>query len=360
MSGLNRYTEGLLSELLLRKDVIAYTSLPEFSPLHKPQVGLVPQLLSRPGTKGNFTRLLWYQTILPFVIQQQKTSLFYSPVPEGMLFPMCRQIVTIADLVAILFPESVPVQQYYFRYVIPRLIKASTAIVAISEATKRDVEHYYAPNKPIHVVYPSYDSAIFRPVSQLDAQQVKQKYGLEHFVLSVGEMRPYKNIRRLIEAFARISLPNLKLAIVGKTNKLDPDITKLPTQLGIVDRVKFLDYVPDQDLAALYSAAQLFVFPSLYEGFGIPLLEAMACGCPIVSSDSSSLPEVAGNAAVYCQPTDVDSIAQKICEVAGNEELRQSLVCIGMERVKNFTYKNSANKVIEICNEVLESFRPLN
>jgi len=355
-SGLNRYVEGLLRELISHQDVEAYTSVSEYYSLYNAKVRLVPDFLSKPGTKANLTRFLWYQTVLPFVLRKQRTNLFYSPVPEGMLFPVCKQIVTIADLVAVLFPEYMPVQKHYFRYVLPRLLTASTAIFAISEATKRDVEKYYAPiNKPIHVIYPSYERNIFYPISKIDAQPVKDKYGLDQFVLSVGEMRPYKNIRRLIEAFSRITIPELKLAIVGKINKLDPSIINLPAQLGITDKVRFLDYVSDHDLAALYSSARLFVFPSLYEGFGIPLLEAMACGCPIVASNTSSLPEVAGDAAIYCDPNNTDSIAQSIYQVVNNEELQRSLKTIGTEQVKHFTYEVSANKVIKICNEIFET-----
>jgi glycosyltransferase involved in cell wall biosynthesis len=355
-SGLNRYVEGLLRELLLQPNTTAYTSLTELQASYNSQVNLVSHSLSQPGTKANFRRFLWYQTKLPLLLRQQKADLFYSPVPEGMLFPVCKQIVTVADLVAVLFPEFMPVQKYYFRYILPRLLKASTAIVTISEATKRDVERHYAPvDKPIHVVYPSYDEQTFFARQSWEVEAVKDKYGLDQFILSVGEMRPYKNIRRLIEAFSRVEAPQIKLAIVGKVNKLDPEIMQLPATLGITEKVKFLNYVSDQDLAALYSSARLFIFPSLYEGFGIPLLEAMACKCPIIASDSSSLPEVAGDAAIYCNPTDIDNIAQKIHDLSSNEVLRQSLITNGTERVKDFTYKISADKVRQICNEVKEA-----
>ncbi len=356
-SGLNRYVEGLVTELLPKQNVTAYTSIHEFKSLYT-KVNLVPPSLSEPSTKANFRRFLWYQTSLPLLLAQQNADLFYSPVPEGMLFPVCKQIITVADLVAVLFPEFMPVQKYYFRYILPRLLKVSTAVVAISEATKRDVEHHYAPmDKPIHVVYPSYDEQTFFARQLWEAEAVKNKYGLDQFILSVGEMRPYKNIRRLIEAFSRLEAPQLKLAIVGKVNKLDPGIMQLPATLGITEKVKFLDYVSDHDLAALYSSARLFIFPSLYEGFGIPLLEAMACKCPIISSNSSSLPEVAGDAAIYFDPTNVDDIAKKIRDVSSNEVLRQSLIAIGAERVKSFTYKISADKVMKLYNEIAEPFK---
>jgi glycosyltransferase involved in cell wall biosynthesis len=160
------------------------------------------------------------------------------------------------------------------------------------------------------------------------------------YLLCVGETRPYKNIRRAIEAFARViatgDRPDLTLAIVGTLNRLDTHLADLPQQLGIVDRVQFLGRVSDADLANLYRSAAAFLFPSLYEGFGIPPLEAMACGCPTIVARSASLPEVCGTAAHYVDPLNVEDIAAGIVRVTGDRSYAQRLQQAGLEQVKQF------------------------
>ncbi len=352
MDGLNRYTGELLHEFMSKqKDFIAYTALPEIQTRFGENVKLVPKVLNEYGFKGNLFRLLWHQANLRASLESESISVFYSPVPEGMLYPVCKQIITVHDILPLLFTEVYPRIKYYFRFILPRLIKASNAVIVDSKSTKKDIEkHYNISDKPIHVIYPGYGDNVFRPTSVELVKNTTEKYGLQEYILCVGETRPYKNIRRLIKAFARVPLPSLKLAIVGKLNRLDKDLLGLPQQLGIPDKVKFLGYVPDEDLAALYGGAGAFVFPSLYEGFGIPPLEAMACGCPVVVSDAASLPEVCGDAACYVDPYDTDSIAEGIYKVIVDADLGESLRNKGLERVKAFSYRKTADEIMKIIN----------
>lgn len=353
--GLNRYTRAVLKgSIETSRELLVYTAETEIDLLERYPISRIESKEIACNTfRGNLSRLWWHQTALPRSIQRDNISLFYSPVPEGMLFPACPQVITIHDLLPIFFPETYPRIKYYFKYVLPQLIKASTAIITVSEYTKKDVQRYFdCGDCPIHVVYQPYRSDLFKPIDRIQQERVKQTYNLDRFVLCVGETRPYKNIRRLIEVFSQLKLPDLKLAIVGKINKMDETITRLPQQLGIDDRVRFLGFVPDKDLAALYSAAEAFIFPSLYEGFGIPPLEAMACGCPTIVSRVASLPEVCGCAAYYVDPLDVNSIAEGISQVLQNDRIKKYLKVQGLEQAQKFQKNDLGDRIFKSLQDI--------
>lgn len=327
--------------------------------------------------QGNLTRLLWHQIALPGLLKRQTRStaevtnggsqipLFYSPVPEGMLSPVCPQIVTVHDLLPLKFPEVYPRVKYYFRWILPRLLRVSQTIVVSSENTRRDLHHYWPDIRTPSIVLPiPYRADLFYPGNLTNSNNSSDPRKLQGtdtlaklsptpptpahpnlssltpYLLCVGETRPYKNIRRAIEAFARVittgDRPALILAIVGTLNRLDTHIANLPQQLGIADRVRFLGRVSDEELADLYRGAAAFLFPSLYEGFGIPPLEAMACGCPTIVARASSLPEVCGTATHYVDPLSVDDIAAGIVRVTGDRAYAQHLRQAGLEQIKQF------------------------
>ncbi|MGB6169002.1 MAG: glycosyltransferase family 1 protein [Geitlerinemataceae cyanobacterium] len=349
--GLNRYTREVLKGTIdTTGEFLVYTAETEIEQSQYDRISRIKnKTIARNDFRGNLSRLWWHQTALPRSLQRENVSLFYSPVPEGMLFPVCPQIITIHDLLPTFFPETYPRIKYYFQYILPQLIKSSTAIITVSEHTKKDIQRFFdCRERPIHVVYQPYRSDIFKPIAIDDRDRVKKIYNLDRFVLSVGETRPYKNIRRLIEAFSKIKVPDLTLAIVGKINKMDETIAQFPQQLGIDDRVRFLGFVPDSELAALYSSAQAFVFPSLYEGFGIPPLEAMACGCPTLVSQVASLPEVCGCAAYYIDPLDVNSIAEGISQVVYDDRLENYLKVKGLEQAKKFQNNDLGDRILKI------------
>ena len=338
-SGLNRYTNQFLESMAQTSiQWTCYASSQRVKHLFGQEVRVIAdEGLAQGNSTANLRRLVWYQTRLRALLREVRPALFYSPVAEGMIAPPCPQVITIHDVIPLRYPEIHSRLKYYFRYVLPRIIDASQSIVFNSEATKADVQQYYTcENKPIHVVYPTYNEDVFCRVESWRVEAARIRYGLSDYVLSVGETRPYKNIRRLIEAFARLQSTALCLAIVGKINQKDKALESYPRELGVGARVKFLGYVPDEDLAALYNGAHAFVFPSLYEGFGLPLVEAMACGCPVVASNVASIPEVCGTSAVYVNPTSVESIAAGIQRVASNDSMRSSLRQSGLKRVRRF------------------------
>ena len=351
--GLNRYTA---------ETIAALTDLPQLR-VFSGDRALCQQFVGRServplaeihqnNLRGNLTRLLWHQLGLPRRLNHKHLSpghrdlhpspLFYSPVPEGMLRPVCPQIVTVHDLLPLEFPAVYPRVKYYFRWILPRLLRASQTVVVSSDNTRRDLQRYWPDMQTPSVVLPiPYRTDLFYvPEPACRPARHNQIAALTPYVLCVGETRPYKNMRRAIEAFARVAATDrhseLTLAIVGQLNRLDTDIVDLPQQLGIVDRVQFLGRVSDLELADLYRGAAAFLFPSLYEGFGIPPLEAMACGCPTIVARASSLPEVCGQATHYVDPLSVEDIAAGIARVTGDRDYAAQLRQAGLQRVKQF------------------------
>jgi glycosyltransferase involved in cell wall biosynthesis len=303
------------------------------------------------GSRGNLERLLWAQTVLPARLMRDKAKAVFSPIDEGMFFPFIPQVITCWDIIALLYPDSAPRRRYYYRYIMPRVLRGCKAIICGSENTLKDIRREYRlDSKPMHVVYPSIDRQIFHPVRNPSAQY---KFGLQKFVLYVGDMRPYKNLQRAIAAFSKANLPNHKFVIVGKKdNNFYPQVRQYAAELEMEDRVIFTGYLPTELLPQMYSAADVFVFPSLYEGFGLPPLEAMACGTPVVAAKASSIPEACGDAAFYVDPHQVDSIAKGLYEAVNNGDLRQKLIEKGYQRVRMFSWSDSADKVLQVMDDI--------
>lgn len=351
--GLNRYVGELLNDYRDGDRFCFYTSDSSLVRADSPQFQILPHsTLYRNDFKNNLRRLVWHQIGLPFSILKQKQRLFYSPVFEGMLVPVCPQIITIHDILPIRFPDVYPRIKYYFKFILPQLIRASDAIITTSNYTKKEIlDHYNCHNTPIHVVYQGYREDIFN----LNSDDLENPLHRSEtpFILCVGETRPYKNLRRLIEAFSRANCPNLELRIVGNLNKCDRPLLDYPQELGCSERVKFLGFVPDDALADLYHRAIAFAFPSLYEGFGIPPLEAMACGCPVLASNQTAIPEVCGEAAFYVNPYDIDDIAQGIVQLVNNSQLRQQLRQRGQHQVQSFRAHQMGDRILNILDHYL-------
>jgi len=358
LSGLGVYAVNLLKELAkLHDDLVVYTSYPEVCGIDLTKVRRISRRVQPSlGRKGHFQRLIWTQTALPLRLLADKASLLLSPLPEGMLLPAVPQVVTVLDMIPLHFPEEYPRQQYYFRYHVPRILKKSRRIVTISENTKHDIMTFYGiePEK-IYVIQPGFEKSRYR--LGINSESVKMKYGLTDYLLYVGNLLAHKNLRRLLRAFSLIArkMP-YKLVIAGyKDPRYYPELEAEVEALGHAEKVLFLNYVSADELTALYAGAKAFILLSLYEGFGFPPLEAMACGCPVVVSNVASLPEVCGDAAYYIDPHDVESIAQGIHRVLTDESLKQGLIKKGLERVKLFSWEQSAREHIKIFEEVLSS-----
>lgn len=237
--------------------------------------------------------------------------------------------------------------------------RAATHVIAVSESTKRDLREKLGINpEKITVVYEGVDQNKFKVQSEkCKIDEVTRNYGIEgEYLLFVGTIQPRKNLVRLIEAFQE-SLNSQKsptsLIIAGKKGWLSSEIYRAPKRCGVEDKVKFLGFVPTDDIVLLMNGARALVFPSLYEGFGLPVLEALACGCPVVTSNLSSLPEVVGEVGFLVDPYRVDDIARGIREVlAMDEHKRGELIQGGLQRVKQFTWERCARETLEVLEKV--------
>jgi glycosyltransferase involved in cell wall biosynthesis len=355
-TGLGVYTYELVQELLrIKRNVVVYSSSINLKRQNPDMVSLVTSRTSPSlGFKGHLVRLIWQQTALPNNLKRRGITLLHSTVPEGMLYPSMKQIITVHDIIPARYPELHPKMKYYYYHALPIILKNSSAVVCVSENTRRDVVEYYRlTDKPIYVINEGFNGHTFYPRRMGHAQK---PYGLTNYLLYVGDMRPYKNLERALEAFARLNLKDVKFVIGGKKDpKFYPRIEKKTIELYLKDRVLFSGYVPDADLPRLYSESKALVFPSLYEGFGLPPLEAMACACPVVASNVASLPEVCGDAAYYVDPYNVESIAEGMYKVLNDEALRQRMIQKGLERAKLFSWEKSANEHLKVFEEVLAS-----
>ena len=354
-SGLGVYTINVLRELAkLHDELVIYTSCPEVCGVTSTKFRRISHRV-RPsyGRPGHITRMAWIQTSLPFRLLADKISLLFSPLPEGMLFSLIPQIVVVHDLIPLHFPESLPRQCLYYRYFVPFLLRRSQAIVAVSENTKKDIVAMYGiePSK-VRVVPNGLDASHFRV--GIDVSTVKRKYELAPYLLYVGNILPHKNLRRLLQAFASIAKKvSHKLVIVGKKDyRYHPALEAEAKALGIEERVFFLDYVPSEELPALYAGAEAFILSSLYEGFGLPVLEAMACGTPVIASRVGALPEVAAAAAVLIDPHDVQGMASAMAAVLGDPTMREAMRQKGLEQAQRFSWERTALLTLDIIREV--------
>lgn len=295
---------------------------------------------------------LWTQFGLALQTFKDPLDVLFVPAHTLPLIrkPGLKTVVTVHDLGAEFLPGTHQLKQrLYLNLMTHYQLKSATHIIAVSEATKQDlIKKVGIPKDKITVVYEGYNQELYRPIKGNKLSQTLKHYKLEpqNYFLFVGTIQPRKNLERLIRAYAKTNVKALVLA--GGKGWLSEDIYKLPKQLGIEDHVKFLGYVPDKDLPALYSGAIAFLFPSLFEGFGLPILEAFSCGCPVLTSNTSSLPEVAGNAALLVDPYSIEEIAQGILSLTINHKLRTRLAKLGLEQVKNFSWQKAAEKTLEV------------
>lgn len=277
-----------------------------------------------------------------------KYDLVYSPTSHGSFF-LNNQIITVHDLISLHFPNQYKLQYYYFKYFMPILLKKAKKVIAISQSTKNDLLKFYdLTEDKIKVIYNGFNPQKFQ-YKENAKDFIYKKYGLNDFLLTVGSSYPHKNISRLIEAY--ISLPNdivnkYKLVITGYPSKYQQNL--LYKYCDYSKNIFFLGYVENKDLAYLYSASELFVYPSLYEGFGFPPLEAMSCECPVVVSNLSSLPEVCGEAAEYINPYDSKSIAKGIQNVFYDKNYRELLVKKGIKQVQKFNWEKTVQQIANL------------
>ncbi len=295
------------------------------------------------------------QIHIPWLLMRERPDVYHAP--HYVLPPAvpCRSVVTIHDTIHLMFPQYLPNRgaYAYARSLMWAATKRSDRILTVSESSKRDIMHYFsvAPEK-IVVVYNALDERFGIEPPAGEIAMVRERFQLDHgFVLYVGNIKPHKNLVRLIEAFdglRRDGFDDLKLLIIGDEISRWPALRRAVHRYKLHKHVRFLGFQSDETLASLYRLAAVFVFPSLYEGFGLPPLEAMASGTPVVTSNVSSLPEVAGDAALLVDPYDVDEIKNGIKRVLTDPVLREDLRRRGLQRAREFSWERSVARTREI------------
>lgn len=304
--------------------------------------------------------VLWHRLRLPLPVDLVTGSVDLFHSPDFTLPPLLRgrTVLTVHDLSYIRYPETADAGlRAYLNRAVPRSVARADLVLADSRSTRDDlIELFSTDPAKIQVLYPGVESR-FHPIVARDLlDRITERYGLHFpFTLSVGTLQPRKNYVRLIEAFGQMkgmadgdTRRGMRLVIVGGKGWLYEEIFARVETLGLADAVLFLGRLPDEDLPALYNLAELFVFPSLYEGFGLPVLEAMACGVPVVCSNASSLPEVVGDAGLMVDPHDVEGLASAMARVIADKALRARMVERGFTRAREFTWTAAAERLLEV------------
>ena len=300
---------------------------------------------------------------VPLSLARERVRLVHEP--HYVLPPLvrCRSVVTIHDCIHLMFPQYLPskLAHVYAKGSMWVAARKANRILTVSEASKRDILRFFnvAPEKVV-VIYNAIDERFLTPADAERMDLVKQRYQLDDpFVLYVGNIKPHKNIERLIDAFGRARSRScdegMKLVIIGDEISKYPGLRQTVHRHKLDKHVRFFGFQPTETLAAFYRLARAFVFPSLYEGFGLPPLEAMACGTPVVTSNVSSLPEIAGGAALLVDPYSVEDIAEGIRRAVSDDALRADLVARGLDRARSFSWEQSVRRIHQIYMEVAQA-----
>jgi glycosyltransferase involved in cell wall biosynthesis len=311
----------------------------------------------------------WTQIGLPIHLYttSDKPDMFFSPTHYAPRFCPVPSVISIMDMSFEYFPELFAKKdlhqlQSWTRY----SAKNAAKILTISEASKSDIIKFYnVPEDKVVVTHLGLRTDL--PTTQKNnMENISKKYGVDKkYILFVGTLQPRKNIERLIEAYSNLRTKNqdlpagkaglseYELVIIGKKGWLYEPILEAPKKFNVENSVKFLDFVPDEDMPAFYKNAECYVLPSLYEGFGLPVLEAMKYDCPVLTSNISSLPEAGGDAAVYFDPTDVQDITNKIGMVLSDSALQKEMIKKGREQLKKFSWEKTAQQTLAVLQQVV-------
>ena len=321
-------------------------------------------LHTTPISERNMVRL-WHRLNVPWPRVEQFTggplTLFHAT--DFVLAPSKahRQLVTVHDLAFLFYPDAAMTSLHrYLNVVVPRSVRRADHLLADSQHTAHDLqEQWQIPAERITVVPGAVDNRHFRPISDpATLAATRRKYGLDDqpFILALSTLQPRKNFVRLIEAFAQARdtavLPH-RLVIGGSKGWLYDEIFAVVQDLKLTESVLFPGYVDDADLPALYSGAEFFAYPSLYEGFGLPIIEALACGTPVLTANNSSLPEAGGPGAYYVDAEDIESIAEGIVKLAVDAPLRLQLRTAGAAHAQQFTWQRSTEQLISAYEQLL-------
>ena len=352
-SGLVRYSDAILDSFqpmnplcLVNIDAKEYLSQKyDFQFLTVPN-----ELTANSGKIGHLKRLIWAQFNLPKVYRKKNTHLVFSPISEAALYTSCRQVVTIHDFIPLRFPNWRSPLYPYHRFYVPEVARQVEHLICNSEATANDIVKFCGvAAKKISPILLGYDHKHFQPAYSPNSLDNPL------YFLYLGRHDPHKNIARIIDAFrAQKYSDEMQLWLVGSEHPRHTSALRQQIiELGLEERVQFLDYVSYEDLPRIISGAIALVFPSLWEGFGLPILEAMGCGTPVITSNLSSMPEVAGDAAILVDPYSTAEISDAMKAIADSSELHSKLSELGLARAKLFSWEKTGRETVEVLKRFL-------
>lgn len=354
-AGIGRYTNNLVTNILkIDKDNKYFLFSPKRLPKRLRYKFSIYKNCHLIESNNPITQL-WLQSIVPYLLKRHQIDLFHSSNSTNFIGSV-KRIVTIHDVIYKRYP------QYFTKKTILNLqiafwmvSKKAHYIIANSETTKNDIIKFLKiPESKIKVIYLGVDDN-FKIIKDKDLlNKIDEKYGLtKNFILSMGTLEPRKNILTILRAFYKTKARNnYKLILVGKRGWFFKEIFRLINQLKMEKYVKYLGYVDDVDLPLILNLASLFVYIPFFEGFGLPVLEAMKCGVPVITSNVSSIPETINGAGVLVSPTNIDELAQEIDLILENEKLRQNMISKGLKQAQKYSWEKAANQIIELFNSI--------
>jgi glycosyltransferase involved in cell wall biosynthesis len=312
--------------------------------------------------------LAWEQLVLPIALRRHPVDVFHAPANRGVpLAGGARFVGSINDVIPLVTPfffdgqPDPPLTTWLYRVIhwvaLSIVAWRSARIITLSQHSRQDIERLFPRARgKVVVIYPGADPRYRRVTDRQVLMQTKERYGLpDRFILYVGGLGQRKNLAGLLQAYALLALRRPEtppLVVVGKRNALYEPLVEETKTLSLAGRVIFPGFIPTDHLPALLSIAELLVYPSFYEGFGLPVVEAMSCGCPVVCSDTSSLPEVGGDGVLYCNPSDPQDIADHMEQVLVNPQLRETLIGKGIAQARRFSVEQMLDATLQVYREV--------
>jgi glycosyltransferase involved in cell wall biosynthesis len=355
-AGINTYIHQLLRALERLDSPHRFTA---FTAERRFRAGRMAVYYSAGATRRPWGRVAWEQTALPVVARRRGVDLLHAMAFVAPLLGTIPTVVTVYDLSFLRFPEAFrPFNRWYLSRFTPLAVRRARRVITISESTRRDViERLGVPPERVDVVYCGCDPA-FRPLPAPEVARFRRANGLpDRFMLYVGTLEPRKNILGLLAAYARWrdgGADVMPLVLAGARGWYYDEVFRRVEALGLVDAVRFVGYVAGEDLPLLYNAAEALVYPSRFEGFGLPVLEAMACGLPVICSNAASLPEVAGEAGWLVDPGDEIGLAEAMQRVAGDGTLRREMSARGLARANAFSWESAARQTVRTYERALD------
>lgn len=342
--GIGQYAYQVINQLYQLDHVNTYTLFLPTAPLSDLPIPRErwQYRIGRPGA-------LWTVRQLPGLIAQEKLDLFFSPTHYAPWFTSLPKFIAIMDLSYLHYPDLFRKKDLWqLRFMTRYSLNRAHRVFTISNFSQAEINKYYNfPKSNIIVTYPGLNPKFYKQKYLNKSAQIKSEFGITgDYILFVGTLQPRKNLVRFIRAFEMLTKPNLQLVIVGKQGWLYDDIYAAAHRSPKADNIQFLNFVTDEELPQLYQGATCLVLPSLYEGFGIPAMEAMYFGCPVILSNTSSLPEIGADAAIYVDPFSEGDIANgitRVLQLSGTQ--REGMIKKGKLQVQKYTWETCAKKV---------------